>query len=150
MENTQTTIKLKRISFSENSTIGQLYGPSGTLLCFTLEDVARNVKIPGVTAIPYGKYEVVISWSNRFHRLMPRLLNVPLFDGILIHSGNTAKNTEGCILVGRKAGTDVVFESILAFDELFPKLRKMAGEGKLHIEIEGGYKMIQPKTGKEA
>jgi hypothetical protein len=91
-------------------TIGRLY-VDGELFCNTLEDRVADINKNGVfdgdekkiyseTAIPYGTYKVVYEWSPRFGRNLPRLLNVPSFSGILIHSGNTAKDSSGCILVG--------------------------------------------------
>ena len=71
---------------------------------------------------------------------MPRLLDVPFFSGILIHSGNTPEHTAGCVLVGRKRGEDSVLESLLAFEDLFPKIKKLTEKGKLFIEISGGYR----------
>ena len=84
-------------------TIGCLF-VNGTRFCDTLEDRVRDLshepKIPGQTAIPAGRYEVIVNYSPRFKRHLPRLLNVPSFEGILIHRGNTAADTSGCILVG--------------------------------------------------
>jgi len=88
----------------------QLYNPSWTegifvvndaRFCYMLEDVVRPkgaVKVPGKTAIPAGRYEVVVNFSNRFQRQMILLLNVPGFDGIRAHGGNTAVDTDGCLL----------------------------------------------------
>ena len=75
------------------------------LFCNTLEDVVRVLrskedKIEGETAIPAGKYQVVMSFSNRFQRILPLLLKVPYFTGVRIHRGNFDKDTDGCILVG--------------------------------------------------
>lgn len=132
-------ITLKRTTLSLKSTIGELYLPDAVFDCFILEDVCRPYKIPGQTAIPEGTYEIAMLWSNRFKRIMPRLLNVPFYDGILIHPGNDAGDTEGCLLTGKKRDTDYVTESRLAFDALFPKLKHMAEQAKLFIEIQGGY-----------
>ncbi len=96
-------LKLLRKTFTEESTIGVL-SVNGTAECFTLEDKVRAVKIPGKTAIPAGIYEVTITFSDRFQKPLPLLLNVPNFAGIRIHPGNTAADTEGCILVGKTHG----------------------------------------------
>lgn len=96
-------ITLRRIAKREEYTIGRL-SIDGKYVCDTLEDRVRDLskeaKIPGRTAIPEGSYNVVVTESSKFKRLLPRLLNVPQFEGILIHSGNTHKDTAGCILVG--------------------------------------------------
>jgi hypothetical protein len=109
----------------------------GVFECYTLEDIERPVKIPGVTAIPRGFYEVVITYSERFKKLLPLLLNVPNFDGVRIHTGNVAANTEGCILVGQVKATDSIQQSKLAFDVLFPKLQAAAGKEKIIMEVKG-------------
>lgn len=86
-------------------TIGRFY-VDGKLWCNTLEDEVREIgeggtgKIAGRTAIPAGRYRVVYNWSPKFGRNLPRLLGVPHFDGILIHPGNSADDSAGCILVG--------------------------------------------------
>jgi hypothetical protein len=90
---------LKRTYKGDKYTIGDLY-VNGKWFCNTLEDVVREIKIPNETAIPFGTYKVIVNMSPRFKRLLPRLLNVPGFDGILIHRGNTPSDTSGCILVG--------------------------------------------------
>ena len=130
---------LKRKIFTENTTIGELYMPDGSFQCYTLEDPTRKEKIPGNTAIPSGTFEVAVTWSNKFQKPMPLVMNVPFYDGIRIHPGNGPQNTEGCLLVGRKKDVDYIEDSILAFEDLFPKIRKMCGEGKLFIEIQGGF-----------
>jgi len=95
----------------------------GDFECYTLEDVVRPKKIYGATAIPAGIYQVVITMSNRFKRLLPLLVDVPGFEGIRIHPGNTAGDTYGCILVGNATRGDSVINSRVAFDRLFEKLR---------------------------
>lgn len=79
-------------------TLGKL--TAGNLVLFTVEDAIREVKIPGLTCIPGRRYKVIVSFSNRFQKPLPLLLDVPGFSGVRIHSGNIAADTEGCILVG--------------------------------------------------
>lgn len=99
----------------------------GLLECFTLEDVEREVKVPGKTAIPIGVYKVIVDWSNRFQRDMPHVLDVPNFTGIRIHSGNTSADTDGCIIVGTERREDIVLRSRLAFSKLFNKINSACG-----------------------
>ena len=95
-------ITLKRVTFSPKFTIGRL--EIGTTTIWTLEDpVRKGPKVYGQTAIPAGRYDVIWNVSNRFRKLMPILLNVPGFEGIRIHTGNTVDHTEGCILLGQGA-----------------------------------------------
>jgi hypothetical protein len=117
-------IKIRRFEFGTTYTIGKMY-IDGVYHCFTLEDKVRPAgeKVNGQTAIPYGSYPVIIDHSNRFNRDLPHVLNVPGFEGIRIHTGNTDADTEGCILVGSTwAGKDFVGNSKIAFDPLFEKL----------------------------
>lgn len=91
-------------------TFGRLW-IDGEMICTTLEDTDRKleaggVKIYGQTAIPRGRYRVVLSVSNRFKKLLPEVLAVPQFEGIRIHAGNTEADTDGCILVGQGISTD--------------------------------------------
>lgn len=130
-------IRVLRKTFTEESTIGEL-SINGTFECFTLEDKVRAVKIHGKTAIPTGIYEVVITFSDRFKKPLPLLLNVPNFAGIRIHSGNTAADTEGCLLVGTSKGTNKVINSKVAFKALFEKIEAAAKKEKVFIEIVGG------------
>lgn len=122
-------LTLKRLELSSQSTIGRL-AIDGEDCCWTLEDVVRyGPKVPGQTAIPAGTYRVIVTPSPRFKRPLPLLLDVPGFDGVRIHPGNTAEQTEGCILVGMKRDKDIVLESRIAFDKLFQLLDGAATAG---------------------
>jgi len=113
---------LKRLHKTENSTIGELY-VDGKFECYTLEDKERDVKIKSETAIPKGTYIVGITLSNRFKKLLPILINVPNFEGVRIHSGNTNHDTDGCILVGTTRSKDFIGNSRIAFQRLFKKMQ---------------------------
>lgn len=115
-------ITVKRLHKTNTSTIGELL-IDGVFECYTLEDVEREVKVKSETAIPKGTYKVIINQSNRFKRLLPLLLNVPNFEGVRIHSGNSNHDTEGCILVGQTMGKDYIGKSRKAFDKLFKKMQ---------------------------
>lgn len=131
-------LELIRKTYSERSTIGKLF-LDGEFFCHTLEDVVRPQKVYGETAIPEGAYKVKITYSPRFKRDLPLLLNVPGFEGIRIHAGNTAKDTEGCILVGDLAGQDIVWQSRAAFNRLFDKLKAAQNAGEeITIEVTNG------------
>ena len=115
-------ITIKRLYKTENSTIGELL-IDGVWECFTLEDTERKVKIKGETAISKGTYKVIINQSNRFKRLLPLLIDVPNFEGVRIHSGNSNHDTEGCILVGQTRNKNYIGQSRKAFDKLFKKMQ---------------------------
>ena len=96
---------LKRIAKRADYTIGRLTDEKGKRICDTLEPTWRNykggeLKVPKKSAVPEGTYRVVVTKSPRFKKYLPLLVGVPGFEGIRIHSGNSAKDTEGCILVG--------------------------------------------------
>lgn len=114
-------IVVVRDTFTENSTIGKML-IDGAFFCYTLEDTIRDKKIDGETAIPYGTYKVIVNMSNRFKRLMPLLLNVPNFEGVRIHNGNTKEHTHGCILVGATKSKDFIGDSKVTFNKLMAKL----------------------------
>jgi|WetSurSiteA1Bulk_404760.scaffolds.fasta_scaffold187182_1 hypothetical protein len=124
MDSQTLNLEVKRIIFYPDCTIGELYS-NGQFECNTLEDTVRlpGVKVYGKTAIPIGKYRVAVDYSNRFKRLLPHLLDVPQFEGIRIHPGNKAEDTEGCILVGKKVNGRMIEESRLAFNALLPKIQ---------------------------
>lgn len=120
-------LKLNRIFLGSSATIGELL-VNDKHLCDTLEDRVRpeGEKVYGKTAIPEGTYEVKLTHSPRFKRILPEILNVPNFSGIRIHTGNSSKDTEGCILVGTWDGEkeDWVGNSRIAFDELMTLLEE--------------------------
>jgi len=101
----------------------------GVFACWTLEDVVRPAKIPGETAIPSGCYDVRLSLSQRFQKVLPEVLAVPGFTGIRIHAGNTQADTHGCVLVGRVRAYDRVEESKLALMNVMEHLRRATTAG---------------------
>ena len=125
-------LHLKRIFYGFNYTIGKL-SIDGVPFCETLEDLPRDVKIMNETCIPQGKYKVILNESNRFKRIMPLLLSVPNFEGIRIHSGNTAANTSGCILVGKNTIKGQLTDSRETFNKLFSLI---TDADKIEIIIE--------------
>lgn len=121
----------EEISSDGKATIGRLCVNS-THEWFTLEDIPRAVKIKKETAIPAGSYDLVIDLSARFKRLMPHVLDVPGFQGIRIHAGNTDKDTEGCILLGQAhiRGQNFISHSKLAFDDFYFVLSSIFDKGE--------------------
>ena len=109
---------LRRFQRTDQSTIGRLY-LDDQVVCYTLEDAVRDEKIYGQTAIPAGTYQIIVTFSPHFQQDLPLLVDVPNYEGVRIHPGNTAADTEGCILVGTSYGDDVVNNSRAAFALLF-------------------------------
>jgi len=133
-------LKLIRETFTEKSTIGSLY-VNGIFFCYTLEDKDRRLESGGVkeyakTAIQRGKYKVVLSFSNRFKKYLPELINVPQFAGIRIHAGNTADHSEGCILVGATKTIDFIGQSQVTFGKLMKAIQAVEKIEKINITIE--------------
>lgn len=132
-------LRVERLWKKDTYTIGRLY-VDDKYFCNTLEDTVRDLskekKIPGKTAIPYGEYKVVFNWSPKFGRNLPRLLNVPAFDGILIHPGNTANDSAGCILVGKNTEVGRLTESRYTSDKLNVLIEDTQRKGEsITIEI---------------
>ena len=128
-------IQLKRRYLGEGYTIGSL-SIDGQYFCDTLEDVVRQVKVYGKTAIPYGRYNIILNVSPRFGRILPRLIDVPQFDGVLIHRGNTAEDTAGCILVGENKVKGKVINSTPYEIGLVKMMHEALDRGeKITIEI---------------
>lgn len=144
-----------RIFLDKKFTISRLM-VDGKYLCDVLEDRVRNLpkecpytskgvackceeKVYGETAIPHGSYEIKLTYSNRFKKILPELLNVPHFQGIRIHTGNKAEDTEGCLIVGTWDGLTInwVSSSKVAFDKLMEVLEKATEENRrIVINIE--------------
>lgn len=132
------TLILERVYKKPAYTIGKLY-INDLYFCDTLEDVVRDIaadgsgKVYGATAIPAGQYEVKLTYSPRFKRVLPLLCNVPFFTGVRIHAGNTANDTEGCILVGKNRVVGKVLDSRMWEQRLINELKK---EKKIIIIIK--------------
>jgi hypothetical protein len=135
-------LTLKRNEPEDGCMIGRLF-INNTNFCSTIEDEPRIKNEMHKTAIPSGRYEVVINWSNRFKMYMPLLLNVPYFEGIRIHSGNTAEDSSGCILVGVFYNDETIIDSRNTFKSLMTELKKVEKKEKIFINIIGGYSKEQ-------
>lgn len=139
-------ITVKRIALRPTYTIGKMY-INGKYYCDTLEDTVRDLnqngkfdgneqKIYGQTAIPYGTYRVLWTYSPRFKKYMPELKDVPEFSGVRIHAGNTNADTLGCILVGQNKQVGKVINSKATVDIIYPIIRKACQTEKVFITIE--------------
>ena len=147
-------ILVKRIAKKNLYTIGKLY-IDGTYFCDVLEDTDRGLqqsmklseilskKVPNKTAIPTGTYQIVMnivspkfkdrSWAKPYGGKLPRLLNVPGFDGVLIHPGNNQDDTSGCLLVGKNKAVGKVLDSQNTFKAL---MKQLLGQQSITITIE--------------
>ena len=137
---------LKRIALRPTYTIGRLY-VDGNCFCDTLEDTVKDLnkngkfdngekKVYAKTAIPYGTYEIKWTYSPRFKKYTPQLMNVPSFEGIRIHAGNTSADTEGCILLGENKQVGKVLNSRATINKFYPLIKKACSNGKVTIEIK--------------
>lgn len=140
-------ILLKRIAKKDTYTIGKFY-IDGVYQCDTLEDKDRGLskdmpledikknKVYGKTAIPVGKYQVVWTYSNKFKKSLPLLLNVPGFEGIRIHSGNTDADTYGCPLLGENKVVGKVINSRAVCERVLPKIKAACDKEKVYITVQ--------------
>jgi hypothetical protein len=138
-------IVLQRNIYTNDSTIGEL--TFGDKKVFTLEDKVRDInkdgdlddkgeaKVYGETAIPCGTYQIVITYSNRFKKPLPLLMNVKGFEGIRIHPGNTKADTHGCILLGLNKQSNMITESRSAMSIFMSWLSKTSKKDKIYIKI---------------
>ena len=141
-------IKLVRIALKDTYTIGKLY-VDGVYVCDTIEDKDRGLddsmtvseilkrKIKGQTAIPTGHYNIEITYSPKYKRMMPLLLGVKGYSGIRIHSGNKPEDTLGCILVGKNKVVGQVIDSRNTYNALYKRFQQNKGE--VLIEIKRKY-----------
>ena len=128
----------------DDYTIGRMY-IDGVFFCNTLEDTDRglmqgmsvgeimNAKIAGSTAIPIGDYKLTRTYSQRFKKMMPQVMNVKGFSGVRIHAGNTAKDTEGCPLVGDNTIKGQLTNSRKRYTKFDTMLQVAGGTADLHI-----------------
>lgn len=139
-------LTLKRIALRPTYTIGKLY-IDDAYFCDTLEDTVRDTnksgkfdngeqKIKGKTAIPYGTYEIKWTYSPRFKKYTPQLMNVPSFEGIRVHAGNTSADTEGCLIIGENKQVGKVLNSRATINKFYPIIKKACSNGKVTIEIK--------------
>lgn len=111
-------LKLVRDLFAKKRTFGKMFDEAGEFLWFTLEctdrfltsamslEETKKIKFYGQTCIGYGRYKVELAWSSHFQRMMPHLLNVVGFGGILMHGGTTEADTLGCILIAHNENVE--------------------------------------------
>ena len=128
-------LHLKRIYRGADYTIGRLYIGPYEYLCDTLEPTALKGYGKG-RAIAPGRYTVVVTWSPRFKRWLPQLVGVRGRSAIRIHAGNTPKDTEGCILVGRNSIPGCVLGSREKLDQLMKRISARTEGEAVHITIE--------------
>ena len=135
-------LKLIRSVFNSKSTLGKLY-LNGDFFAYTCEDTVRDLngncskKIKNETAIDAGRYEVVLTFSNRFQKYLPLLLNVPCFDAIRMHGGNTAADSEGCILIGAEGDMQGrIWNCASKVASLVAAMKEVEKKEKIFITIE--------------
>lgn len=132
-------LTLKPYKITATSTISKLF-VDGLYECEVLEGTVRPdgaVKIFGKTAIPGGRYQVIMTMSTRFQRILPLLVDVPGYEGVRIHPGNKPEDTEGCLLPGQECATsNFVAHSVIEFTKLMVKINKANKAGqKIYINV---------------
>ena len=139
-------LTLKRLNLTPNYTEGELY-VNGVYFCKTLEDTNRDLnkngqfdnnekKVYGETCIPYGKYKIILSYSPKFKRELPEILEVPNFQGIRMHRGNKISDTLGCVLCGEKVKNGYLSNSTpyeIKLVELFKQAKSRNEESFIEI-----------------
>ena len=125
---------LERQSLKDDRTLGQLW-IDGEHFAWTLDDAVRDRKIPNQTAIPSGRYEVVVTFSERFKKPLPLLLKVPNFEGVRFHGGNGPDDTEGCILIGEQRDEERIWKCAGVVSGLTFRIRNAATKGKVWCEV---------------
>lgn len=133
-----TELLLNRELETTDATLGKLFF-ADQYSYYTVEDIQRRVKIPGVTAIPIGRYQIFMQFSPHFQREMPHLQNVPGYTGVLVHWGNDSADTDGCVIIGLDRTADGVAESRLAFDNFLPRLEQALLNGEVWLTIKSAF-----------
>jgi len=133
-----TEITILREIRTRDATLGRLFWGNSALY-HTVEDIERKVKIPNKTAIPCGRYQVVITESARFKRRLPLLLNVPGFTGVRIHRGNSAEDSSGCPIIGTTRTKNGVGNSRLAEEDFMHRLERALVENEVWVNVESNF-----------
>ena len=127
-------LTLKRVYLGKTYTIGKLY-LQDEYFCDTLEDVVRKgKKVYGETAIPYGTYDFILTYSPKFKKVLPLVLDVPNFENIRLHSGNEATDSLGCILCGENKIKGKLINSKITIEKLMDILQNEENKSK-HFKI---------------
>lgn len=129
-------LTVKRDVFNADFTLGKLY-VDGQFFCYTCEDEIRPAgqKVYGETAIPAGTYDIHMTYSPKYKRVMPLIVDVPGFEGIRIHTGNSDDDTNGCLLVGYGRTPSSITQSRDAFAGLYEILRMACLKGRVMITV---------------
>lgn len=139
-------LKIIRKEFTDLYTTGELY-INNEFFCYTMEDTDRHItnedsvskiktiKVAKRTAIPYGEYRVILSFSKKLKRYLPLILDVPDFRGIRIHKGSNQDWSSGCVLVGMKKTIGKLKDIVEAEKLLIEKLDAVNKTEAIYIKI---------------